>query len=327
MVFKVGSTRDLLRADGTPCFAEAAFEELARNPEIEWEWIPEDLTEITPDIAARYDGLHVNAPPVTAASIARDDCRVKIIARNGVGFDNVDVAACAASGITVTNTPLAIQRPVAVAALTLIFALSGRLFTKDRLVREGRWAEKADYMGTGLTTRTLGLIGAGGIGKELLPLARPFFGRVVVADPYVGADIIAELGGEKVELGTLLAQADFVVTATPLNDETHHLMNADAFAAMKPTACFVNVARGPVHDEVALIGALQTGQIAAAGLDVTEQEPIQPDNPLLTMDNTILTPHALCWTDECFEDIARAALRSIVDVSLGLAPRHPVLPT
>ena len=327
MVFKVGSTRDLLRADGTPCFAEAAFEELARNPDIDWEWIPEELTEITPDIAARYDGLHVNAPPVTGASIARDDCRVKIIARNGVGFDNVDVAACAAKGITVTNTPLAIQRPVAVAALTLIFALSGRLFTKDRLVREGRWAEKADYMGTGLTTRTLGLVGAGGIGKELLPLARPFFGRIAVADPYVGADTIAALGGEKVELGTLLAQADFVVTATPLNDETHHLMNADAFAAMKPTACFVNVARGPVHDEAALIEALQTGQIAAAGLDVTEQEPIAPDNPLLTMDNTILTPHALCWTDECFEDIARTALRSIVDVSLGLEPKHPVLPT
>ena len=324
MVFKVGSTRDLLRADGTPAFRETAFEELARNPDIEWEWIPEALTEITPDIAARYDGLHVNAPPVKAESVAREDCRLKIVARNGVGFDNVDVVACAAKGITVTNTPLAIQRPVAVAALTLIFALSGRLFTKDRLVREGRWAEKADYMGTGLTTRTLGLIGAGGIGKELLPLARPFFGRIVVADPYVDAETIQTLGGEKCDLDALLAQADFVVTATPLNDETYHLMNAAAFAAMKPTACFVNVARGPVHDEAALIHALQTGQIAAAGLDVTEQEPIQPDNPLLSMDNTILTPHALCWTDECFEDIARTALRSIVDISLGQAPKHPV---
>ena len=95
---------------------------------------------------------------------------------------------------------------------------------------------------------------------------------------------------------------------------------------MKPTACFVNVACGPVHDEAALIHALRTGQIAAAGLDVTEQENIQPDNPLLSMENTILTPHALCWTDECFEDIARTALRSIVDVSLGLAAKHPVLP-
>lgn len=122
----------------------------------------------------------------------------------------------------------------------------------------------------------------------------------------------------------MLTEADFLVVSCPLNDETHHLMNAAAFARMKPTACFVNVARGPIHDEAALSEALRTGQIAAAGLDVTEQEPIAPESPLLGMDNTIITPHALCWTDECFEDIARTALRSIVDVSLGLKPAHPV---
>ena len=110
MAFKVGSTRDLITASGKPAFNEAAFEELARNPDIEWEWIDEDLIEITPDIAARYDGIHVNLPRVTADSVARDDCRVKIFARNGVGFDTVDVAACADKGIAVTNTPLAIQR-------------------------------------------------------------------------------------------------------------------------------------------------------------------------------------------------------------------------
>ena len=324
MVFKVGSTRDLLTASGKAAFNEAAFDELARNPEIAWEWIPEDLTEITPDIAARYDGLHVNGPRVTAASVAREDCRVRIIARNGVGFDTVDVAACSARGITVTNTPFAIRRPVAVAALTLIFALAGKLRTKDRLVREGRWNERVEHMGIGLTGRTLGVIGAGGIGQELIPLARPFFRCVIASDPFVDAQVLDELGAGKVTLDTLLAEADFVVTACPLDDTTHHLMNAGAFAAMKPTACFVNVARGPIHDEAALIEALQAGQIAGAALDVTEQEPIAPDSPLLAMENTILTPHALCWTDECFEDIARTALRSIVDVSLGQAPAHPV---
>lgn len=326
MVFRVGSTRDLLKADGTPAFAEAAFEELARNTDIHWEWLAEDVTEITPEIAARYDGLHVNMPRVTAASIARDDCRVRIIARNGVGFDTVDVAACAARGIVVTNTPLAIRRPVAVAALTLVFALAGRLFRKDRLVREGRWNEKADHMGTGLSGRTLGLIGAGGIGQELIPLARPFFGRVVAADPHVEASALLALGAEKRTFEETLAEADFLVVAAPLTAETHHLMDADAFARMKPTACFVNVARGPLHDEAALVAALQTGQIAAAGLDVTEEEPLSSDSPLIGMENTILTPHALCWTDECFEDIARTALRSIVDVSLGHKPLHVVRP-
>ncbi len=320
MVFRVGSTRDLLKASGDPAFNAAAFEELQRNPEIEWEWIAEDLTEITPDIAARYDGLHVNLPRVTAASVAREDCRVQVIARNGVGFDTVDVAACTAKGITVTNTPHAIRRPVAVAALTLIFALSGKLFTKDRLVREGRWNERVEHMGLGLTGRTLALIGAGGIGQELIPLARPFFKHVLAVDPFVSAETLTPLGAELSGLEDALAQADFVVVACPLDDSTHHLLNADAFARMKPTACFVNVARGPIHDEAALIAALQSGQIAAAALDVMEQEPIAQDNPLKQMDNTILTPHALCWTDECFEDIARAALRSIVDVSLGQVP-------
>jgi len=266
----------------------------------------------------------VNVPRVTAASVARDDCRVRVIARNGVGYDTVDVAACAAKGITVTNTPHAIRRPVAVAALTLIFALSGKLFTKDRLVREGRWNERVEHMGIGLTGRTLGLVGAGGIGRELIPLARPFFRQVLVADPFVDPAVIAGLGAGHAPLNDVLAEADFVVVACPLDDSTHHLIDAAAFARMKPTACFINVARGPIHDEAALVEALRSGRIAAAGLDVTEQEPISPDSPLLGMENTIITPHALCWTDECFEDIARTALRSIVDVSLGKVPAHPV---
>jgi phosphoglycerate dehydrogenase-like enzyme len=147
----------------------------------------------------------------------------------------------------------------------------------------------------------------------------------MVADPFVDSGVIAGLGAEHTPLDDLLAEADFVVVACPLDDSTHHLIDAEAFARMKPTACFINVARGPIHDEAALIEALQSGRIAAAGLDVTEQEPIAPDNPLLGMENTIITPHALCWTDECFEDIARTALRSIVDLSLGQAPVHPVL--
>ena len=326
MAFRIASTRDLLKGDGTPAFNEAAFDELKRNADIQWEWLPEDLAEITPDIAARYDGLHVNAPLVTAETVARDDCRVKIIARNGVGFDNCDVVACAAKNITVTNTPKAIQRPVAVAALTLVFALSGRLMDKDRLVRTGRWNDRTDFMGTGLTGRTLGLIGAGGIGQELIPLALPFFRQIFVSDPYVETGKLAALGAVKTSFEQLLAESDFVVTACPLNDETHHLMNARAFAQMKPSASFINVARGPVHDEAALIRALQSNQIASAALDVTETEPLSVTSPLARMDNVILTPHALCWTDECFEEIARTALRSIVDVSLGKPPDHIVEP-
>jgi len=324
--FKVGVTRDLITKSGEPCFNVAAFDELQANPSIEWDWLPADIPEITPDIAASYDGLHVNLPRVTAASFARADRRVRIVARNGVGYDTVDVAAATRAGVIVTNTPLAVRRPVAVATLTLIFALAGRLFEKDALVRSGRWNDRVEYMGKGLTSRTLGLIGAGSIGQEIIRLAKPFFKDVVAADPYADAKAIEALGARILPFDDVLKTADFVVVCCLLTPETRHLMNARAFGLMKPTAAYLNVGRGPIHDEAALVAALQSGQIAAAGLDVTEVEPISPESPLLAMKNTIITPHALCWTDECFEDIARTALRSIADVSLGKKPRHMVNP-
>jgi phosphoglycerate dehydrogenase-like enzyme len=327
MSFKVGVTRDLMTEGGGPCFAPAAFDELAKaGIPIAWEWLPETLVAITPEIAAAYDGLHVNLPRVTQAGVARADCRVRIIARNGVGYDSVDVPAMTARGILVTNTPVAVRRPVAVATLTLLFALAGRLFAKDRLVRTGRWDDRVEHMGLGLTGRTLGLLGAGSIGQEVARLASPFFGRVIAADPYVSDATVAATGATRVPFDTLLAESDFLVACCLLTPETRHLMNAAAFARMRRSAFFVNVGRGPIHDEAALAAALRAGQIAGAGLDVTEVEPIPADSPLIGMDQVILTPHALCWTDECFEDIARTALRSIADVAAGRRPAHLVDP-
>lgn len=325
MTFKVGVTRDLMMANGQPCFAPGAFAELEKaEVPLVWEWVPEALTEITPDVAARYDGLHVNLPRVTRASVSRDDCRVKIIARNGVGYDSVDVGALAEKGIVVTNTPIAVRRPVAVATLTLLFALAGRLFDKDELVRTGRWNDRVDYMGQGLTSRTLGLVGAGSIGQEIARLAKPFFNRIIAADPYVSDAAITAAGATKMPFDAVMSQSDFVVVCSLLTPETRHLINARAFSLMKPTAYYVNVGRGPIHDEAALVEALRERRIAGAGLDVTEVEPISNDSPLIGMDNVIITPHALCWTDECFEDIARTALRSIADYAAGRRPVHVV---
>jgi phosphoglycerate dehydrogenase-like enzyme len=324
MTFRLGLTRDLLTPAGEPSFGSGALEVLAGNPGIEWEYLPEQVTQITPEIMARYDGLYVNSPRVTRESVARADCRVRIVARHGVGYDSVDVKALADKGIVTTNTPIAVRRPVAVAALTQVFALAGRLFVKDRLTREGRWNERTAHMGLGLTTRTLGVIGAGGIGKEFLRMARPFGWRMLATDPNVDAGVIDELGASRVPLESLLEQSDFVVTMCLLDEGTRHLMNADCFARMKPSAFFVNIARGPVTDEAALIDALRRGAIAGAAIDVFEQEPVAPDNPLLTMDNVIVTPHALCWTDECFDAIAREGLGCVVDFSLGRRPASVV---
>ena len=176
----------------------------------------------------------------------------------------------------------------------------------------------------GLTGRTLGVIGAGRIGKELLRMARTFDLKLLATDPYVNAVELGYVGARKVDLPTLLRESDFVVTIPLLNEETRHLMGAREFAQMKPTAYFINVSRGPMVDERALIDALSTRRIAGAALDVFEQEPVARDNPLLAMDNVIVTPHSLCWTDECFHNMAITGLASIVDALSGRVPEFVV---
>jgi D-3-phosphoglycerate dehydrogenase len=147
---------------------------------------------------------------------------------------------------------------------------------------------------------------------------------MLVADPYVDAAAMQALGAERVPLDDLLRESDFVVATVLLNRQTRHLMNTTRFAQMKRSAYFINLSRGPIVDEPALIDALRSGTIAGAGLDVFEQEPVAPDNPLLKMDNVLVTPHALCWTDECFDAIAREGLQCMVDFANGRTPKSVV---
>ena len=175
-------------------------------------------------------------------------------------------------------------------------------------------------MGIGLTGRTLGVIGAGRIGKELLRLARNFDLELLAADPFVNAIELAYMGVRKVALDTLMRESDFVVVCCLLDEHTRHLIDAAELALMRSTAYIINVARGPIVNEAALITALRAHRIAGAALDVFEHEPIEPANPLLAMDNVILTPHSLCWTDECFRNMATTGLQSIVDM---LGHRRP----
>jgi D-3-phosphoglycerate dehydrogenase len=322
--YRVGLTRDILDSRGDPAFGKAPLAILDRAPNLEWEYLPEIVQEITPDHAARYDAIYVNGPRVRDSAVGRADCRLRIVARHGVGYDTVDVPAMTRAGIVVTHTPSSMPRPVATIALTFILALAGRLMLKDRITRTGRWHERMDNMGMGLTGRTLGVVGTGRIGKELLRMARAFDLTLLAADPYVNAIELGYIGARKVDLDVLMRESDFVAICCLLNDETRHLIGAPQFALMKPTGYFVNVARGPIVDEAALIEALRTRRIAGAALDVFEQEPVAPDNPLLKMDQVIVTPHSLCWTDECFGNMATTGLSSIVDVLGGRKPEFVV---
>ena len=324
--FRVGITRDILDARGEPAFGRAALAILDRVDELEWEYLPSIVAAVDADHAARYDAVYVNAARVPAAAVARADCRLRVVARHGVGYDSVDVPAMTRAGIVVTHTPSSMPRPVATTALTFILALAGKLFLKDRLTRSGRWHERMDNMGLGLTGRTLGVIGAGRIGKELLRMARTFDLKLLAADAHVDAIELGYLGARKVDLSTLLRESDFVVVCCLLDPATHHLIDARALAQMRREAYLINVARGPVVDEAALIAALRSGRIAGAALDVFEQEPVDPSNPLLAMDNVIVTPHSLCWTDECFHNMASTGLASIVDALAGRKPGFVVNP-
>ena len=324
--FRVALSRDLLDKRGEPSFGPEPLRALDAAPGLQWEWLEAGIREITPEHAASFDALYINSQRVAANAVARADLRLKLVSRHGVGYDAIDVPAMSRAGVLVANTPNAVPRPVATMALLFILALSHRLFTKDRLTREGRWAERTDHMGVGLTGRTLGVIGAGGIGKELLRMARAFDLRLLAADPYVDAKVIEGFGARKVALDELMEQSDFVAVTCLLNQETRHLIGARQLERMKPTAYLVNVARGPVVDERALYETLAARRIAGAGLDVFDEEPTPASNPLLKLDNVIVTPHALCWTDELFGNIARTAIAAVLAVHTGRRPDYLVNP-
>ncbi|HSG76460.1 MAG TPA: NAD(P)-dependent oxidoreductase [Burkholderiales bacterium] len=324
MSFKLGVTSDILDARGEPVFGREPLEALDAATGLEWEWLPRGIREITADFAEKYDALYVNSPKVPAAAVAGKDLRLKVVSRHGVGYDSVDVAAMSKAGVLVCNTPNAMPRPVATMALTLVLALAHRLMAKDRMTREGRWNDRVDHMGMGLTGRTLGVVGAGRIGKELLRMAKAFDLRLLAADPYADELELGYIGARKMPLETLMAEADFVVVTALLNEETRHLVNARQLARMKSSAYLINVARGPVVDEKALYAVLAAKKIAGAALDVFEEEPTPADNPILRLDNVIVTPHSLCWTDELFANIARTAVGAVLAVHAGRAPRFVV---
>ncbi len=324
--FKVALSRDLLDARGEPSFGREPLAALDTAPGLRWEWLEPGVREITPEHARAFDGLYINSQRVSANAVARADLRLKLVSRHGVGYDALDVPAMSRAGVLVANTPNAVPRPVATIALLFVLALSHRLFLKDRLTREGRWAERADHMGIGLTGRTLGVVGAGGIGRELLRMARTFDLRLLAADPYVESKVIEEFGAKKIGLDDLMAQSDFIAVTCLLNDETRHLIGRPHLARMKPTAYLINVARGPVVDERALYEALAARRIAGAGLDVFDEEPTPASNPILKLDNVIVTPHALCWTDELFGNIARTAIGAVLAVHARRRPEFLVNP-
>lgn len=246
--------------------------------------------------ASHRDGiLSLLTTPVDKEVMDRAGADLKVISNYAVGFDNIDMVEATRRGIPVGHTPDVLTDTTADFAFALLMATARRVVEGDSYVRARKWQTWGPtlLLGQDIAGSTLGILGFGRIGRGMARRGSGFGMRTLFYDDYIADDspAIAELGVTKVDLDQLLQESDFISVHTPLTPETHHLLNAQAFAKMKNTAIVINTARGPLIDPAALYTALTTGQILYAGLDVTDPEPIPQDSPLLVLDNIIIAPH------------------------------------
>jgi D-3-phosphoglycerate dehydrogenase len=274
------------------------------------------------------DALYAKARRITKGIIDGLE-RCKVIALGTVGVDTVDVAAATARGIPVTNVPDTFIEEVADHALMLILATYRRLTTMDRYVRDGRWTHGRPLLSRfpRLWGQTLGLIAFGHVARAVAVRARAFGLRIIAYDPYVEETLMARHEVEPVGLAELLRRSDIVSMHAPSTPDAHHLLTEEHFRLMKPGALFINTGRGLTVDEAALTKALEEGWIAGAGLDVLEQEPPAPTNPLLRMENVVLTPHVASASARMDPERRRRVGREIALVLTGRWPMSCVNPS
>ncbi len=274
------------------------------------------------------DALIARGDRVTA-NIIENLQNCKIIALGSVGADTVDVGAATARNIPVTNVPDTFIEEVADHTMMLLLATFRRLTLMDKYTRDHRWGEGRPYLNQfpRLFGQTLGFVSFGHVARATAIRAQPFGLRMLAFDPYIEELTITSYGVEPVSLDELLQRSDIVSMHAPSTSEVHHMLTERHFRMMKPTALFINNGRGPTVDEAALIKALDEGWIAGAGLDVTEIEPPEPDNPLLQMENVILTPHVASASSRMSPEARRRVGQEISLVLSGRWPRTCVNPT
>jgi D-3-phosphoglycerate dehydrogenase len=274
---------------------------------------------------AEADGLIVPGVPVPARVIeAMPRCRGIVSA--SIGFDHIDLAAATARGILVANVPDFCVREVANHTLALILACARKLAPLNAAMHAGRWDRTVFPPMASIYGETLGLISFGRIARQVARRARAFDLDLLAYDPYVDPATAAEDGVELVPLDDLLRRSDYVSVHAPRTPATYHLIGARELALMKPTAMVFNTGRGGIIDEAALADALRAGQIAGAGLDVFEQEPIAPDNPLVGLPNVVLTPHAAGYSESAIATVRRSAAEEMARILSGELPRNLVNP-
>jgi phosphoglycerate dehydrogenase-like enzyme len=266
------------------------------------------------------DGLILLRPWIQRPALESARERLVVIGRSGAGYDKVDVAACTDCDIALFNAPLALNHPTASTALLFMLALAKRLLVQDKVTRAARWDLQAAVLGEEILGRTLGIIGLGHSGRELVRLVAPFEMRILAYSPHADPHEAHALGVELVSLDDLLKHADFVSVHARPRPENRQMMGRAQFTLMKPTAYFVNIARGELVDEEALVEVLQARRIAGAALDVFEREPLPADDPLIALDNVILTPHWSASTRDVWRATGNAMVAGMLRAARGEIP-------
>lgn len=324
--FLIALTADFFAADGTTRYSDIGLNILDGREGVDWSPCAEHRPRLGADQLSGANGVVVLTPAVTAETVA-DSPDLLAVGRFGVGYDAVDVSACTRANVAVFITAGAVDRSVAEATVGWMIALSHHFRMKDALVRAGRWDERSNFMGRELRDRTFGAIGFGGIGRAAVGLLRGFGMKTPLAfDPYLDSAAAEGAGARAVALDVLLAEADFVSIHCPLNEQTRNLIGARELALMKPDAYLINTARGGIINEDALLDALSSRRIAGAALDCFDDEPITRPHRFGLLDNVLLAPHCIAWTDELFRDIGRAVFQGMLDLSAGARPRGVVNP-
>jgi phosphoglycerate dehydrogenase-like enzyme len=327
------STSDKFRIGITPDFytdAKGYFEAPVQQvfggvPGVEVVPMPPQPNRMaTPEALNQFDAILNLALQMTPESLKGVD-RLAIVARWGVGYDRIDVAALTEADALLSITPKGVRAPVAEAILTFAFALSKNLFQLDRMTRAGKWRGDMAGLGGDLRGSVLESVGCGNIARELFQMARPLgFSRLLACDPLVTQSQVEPLGVEMVDMDVLFRESDFVTVNTFLNDSTRGLVAERHFRMMKPTAYFINTARGPIVQHHALVKALKEKWIAGAGIDVFPSEPPPKDDPLFELDNVIVAPHALAWTKNIMRENGLEACGHVLKVARGEVPDNVV---
>lgn len=305
---------DSLSEEGIQVLKDAGFEVIYK-PGLTIEELKKEIADV--------DGLIIRSGTKVTREVIESARKLKVIGRAGTGLDNVDIQSANEKGIVVMNVPGGNTLSAAEHTLALLFSLARKIPQANSSVKEGRW-ERKKFMGVELNGKTLGIIGLGRIGSIVAERALCMKMKVLAYDPFVSPEFAVKRGIELVSLDELLSRSDFITIHTPLTKETYHLLNRETLAKVKKGAYIINCARGGIIDEQALYDALISGQVAGAALDVFEKEPPDPENPLLRLDNVIVTPHLGASTVEAQKVVAIEIAKQVVDYLLHGIVRNAV---